>query len=339
MNKILRGRLDSISCGEVQFDCSLARYTSYAIGGPADALIVVQKTEKMAPLLAFLESEALAWRVIGKGSNLLVSDSGYRGVVIVLGKELSQICEEKVSGHETVDLCVGAGCSLTKLNHYCCKRGIGGVEFSYGIPGTLGGAVLMNAGAWGKEMAGVVSEVGIITKDGYQKISGNELGFAYRRFPGFSPYMGQGVIVDVTLTLNHDDPKLLTKRTKELLAKRKTIQPHNFPNGGSVFKNPPNDSAGRLIEQSGLKGRSVGGAVVSLLPLVTFDSTTGHSCSLQRNTKYPCIGRITYLTPECLSPYTSLGQHVYIEGFYNRDLSYLASFSSTFWCTLGLPVI
>lgn len=263
MNKILRGRLDSISCGEAQFDCSLARFTSYAIGGAADALIVVNKTEKIAPLLTFLESESLSWRVIGKGSNLLVSDSGYRGVVIVLGEELSQMSEEKSSGKETVSLCVGAGCSLTKLNHYCCKRGIGGMEFSYGIPGTLGGAVLMNAGAWGKEMANVVSEVGIITKNGYQKISGNDLNFAYRRFPGFSPYMGQGMIADVTLTLNHEDPRLLTKRTKELLEKRKAIQPHNYPNGGSVFKNPPNDSAGRLIEQSGLKGRSVGGAMVS----------------------------------------------------------------------------
>lgn len=263
MNKILRGRLDDISCGEVQFDCLLARFTSYAIGGPADALMVVNKTEKIAPLLAFLESEALSWRVIGKGSNLLVSDSGYRGVVIVLGKELSQVSEEKTSGNETRPLRVGAGCSLTKLNHYCCKRGIGGMEFSYGIPGTLGGAVLMNAGAWGKEMAGVVDEVGVITKSGYAKISGNELGFAYRRFPGFSPYMGRGVIADVTLTLNHEDPQLLTKRTKALLEKRKATQPHNFPNGGSVFKNPPNDSAGRLIEQSGLKGRSVGGAMVS----------------------------------------------------------------------------
>ena len=263
MNKMLRGRLDTISCGEVQFDCLLARYTTFAIGGPADALIVVDKIENIAPLLTFLESESLSWRVIGKGSNLLVSDSGYRGVVIVLGKELSQVREEKPSGNETVDLCVGAGCSLTKLNHYCCKRGIGGMEFSYGIPGTLGGAVLMNAGAWGKEMVDVVSEVGVITKNGYQKISGNELSFAYRRFPGFSPYLGQGVIADVTLTLNHEDPQLLEKRTKELLAKRKAIQPHNFPNGGSVFKNPPNDSAGRLIEQSGLKGRSVGGAMVS----------------------------------------------------------------------------
>lgn len=263
MNEILRGRLDDISCGEVVFDCLLARYTSYAIGGPADALIVVDKKEKLAPLLALLESESLSWRVIGKGSNLLVSDSGYRGVVIVLGKELSQIGEEQKSGNETISLCIGAGCSLTKLNHHCCRHGLGGMEFSYGIPGTLGGAVLMNAGAWGKEMADVVNEVGLITKRGYHRLRGDQLDFTYRRWPGFLPYVGQGVIVDVTLTLEYADPQQLAKRTKELLEKRKAIQPHNFPNGGSVFKNPQNDSAGRLIDGCGLKGRSVGGAMIS----------------------------------------------------------------------------
>jgi len=263
MDKILRSRLESISCGDVIFDCSLARYTSYAIGGPADALIVAHKREKIAPLLALLESEALSWRVIGKGSNLLVRDTGYRGVVIVLGKELSRVDEDKTCKNETVSLRVGAGCSLTKLNHHCCRHGIGGMEFSYGIPGSVGGAVLMNAGAWGKEMADVISDVGVITKSGYEKLRGKQLDFTYRRWPGFSSYVGHGVIVDVALTLKHADPQVLAKKTKELLQKRKAIQPHNFPNGGSVFKNPQDDSAGRLIDECGLKGRAVGGAMVS----------------------------------------------------------------------------
>ena len=261
MDKILRSRLESISCEDVMFDCSLARYTSYAIGGPADALVVVHKSRNIAPLLAFLESEALSWRIIGKGSNLLVRDAGYRGVVLVLGKELSRVNEEKTLENERVSLHVGAGCSLTKLNHHCCRHGLGGMEFSYGIPGTVGGAVLMNAGAWGSEMADVVGEVGVITKGGYEKIQGEQLDFTYRRWPYFTSYIGRGLIVDMTLTLKHADPQLLTKKTKELLVKRKAIQPHNFPNGGSVFKNPQNDSAGRLIDECGLKGRSVGGAM------------------------------------------------------------------------------
>ena len=245
------------------FDCSLAKYTSFAIGGPADALIVVHKREKIAPLLALLESEALSWRIIGKGSNLLISDTGYRGVVLVLGKELSLVGEVKKRGNETVSLLVGAGCSLTELNHHCCSVGLGGMEFSYGIPGTIGGAVLMNAGAWGKEMADVTCDVGVVTESGYEKLRDKQLDFTYRRWPGFSSYVGQGVIVDVTLTLKNADPLLLAKKTKELLQKRKAMQPHNFPNGGSVFKNPLNDSAGRLIDECGLKGRSVGGAMVS----------------------------------------------------------------------------
>lgn len=245
------------------FDCSLARYTSFAIGGPADALIVVHSRENIAPLLTFLKGEALSWRIIGKGSNLLVRDTGYRGVVLVLGKELSRVGEDETRGNEKVPLRVGAGCSLTKLNHHCCKVGLGGMEFSYGIPGTIGGAVLMNAGAWGKEMADVISDVGVVTQRGYEKLRGKQLDFTYRRWPGFTSYAGHGVIVDVTLTLKHADPLLLVKKTKELLQKRKAIQPHNFPNGGSVFKNPQNDSAGRLIDECGLKGRSVGGAMVS----------------------------------------------------------------------------
>lgn len=245
------------------FDCSLARYTSYAIGGPADVLIVASKRERIAPLLSLLETESVPWRVIGKGSNLLVSDDGYRGVVVVLGKELSQIGDDKTRGNERVSLRVGAGCSVTKLNHHCCRYGYGGMEFSYGIPGTLGGAVLMNAGAWGGEMADVIGEVGVITKNGYEKIRGEQLDFTYRRWPYFTSYIGRGLIVDMTLTLKRAEPQLLREKTKELLEKRKALQPHNFPNGGSVFKNPQSDSAGRLIEECGLKGRSVGGAMVS----------------------------------------------------------------------------
>lgn len=245
------------------FDCSLARYTSYAIGGPADALVVVHEKNKIAPLLDLLERESVSWRVIGKGTNLLVRDNGYRGVVIVLGKEISRIDDVTAHGSAKVLLRVGAGCSLTKLNHHCCRYGLGGIEFSYGIPGSLGGAVLMNAGAWGGELADVIDEVGVITKNGYEKVREDQLDFTYRRWSGFSSYVGRGLIVDVLLKLKNVDPQWLVEKTKKLLEQRKAIQPHNFPNGGSVFKNPQNDSAGRLIDECGLKGKSVGGAMVS----------------------------------------------------------------------------
>lgn len=259
----LHSRLQDLSCGDVLSNCPLARYTSFAIGGPADALIVVHKQEKLAFLLAFLRSESLSWRVLGKGSNLLVSDDGYRGVAIILGKEFSQIEEIQKSEKKSISLRVGAGCSLTKLNNYCCRQGFGGMVFSYGIPGTLGGAVLMNAGAWGSEMAEVVSEVGVVTAAGYEKITGEKLDFTYRRWPGFASYLGRGVISDVTLTLSSDDPLVLQERAKQQLIQRKSKQPHNFPNGGSIFKNPPGTSAGQLIDECGFKGEAVGGAMVS----------------------------------------------------------------------------
>lgn len=263
MDDRLRGRLQEISRGEVKFDCPLARYSSFAIGGPADALLVVKKRDELAPLLAFLQSESLAWRVLGKGSNLLIRDVGYRGLVLILGGEFSEIHGAVKSGADTISLCVGAGCSVTKLNYHCCSQGLGGLAFSYGIPGTVGGALLMNAGAWGKEMAEVVTDVGITTKSGYVKLTGRQLDFTYRSWPGFSPYVGRGVIADVTVALFPADAKKLEEKAKELLKKRKAKQPHNYPSGGSVFKNPQGDSAGRLIDECGLKGESVGGAMVS----------------------------------------------------------------------------
>lgn len=263
MDDTLRGRLKEISRGEVTFDCPLARYSSFAIGGPADALLVVKKKEDVVPLLTFLDKESLAWRVLGKGSNLLIRDSGYRGVVIILGGEFSEIYGVRQSGADAISVSVGAGCSVTKLNHYCSSRGLGGLVFSYGIPGTLGGALCMNAGAWGKEMAQVVTDVGVITKTGYEKLSGQDLDFTYRSWPRFTSYLGRGLIVDVTLSLFSADAKTLEEEARKLLKKRQAIQPHNYPSGGSVFKNPQGDSAGRLIELCGFKGETVGGAMVS----------------------------------------------------------------------------
>lgn len=263
MDERLRERLQEISRGEVVFDCPLARYSSFAIGGPADALLVVKKRDDLVPLLMFLQGESLAWRVVGKGSNLLIRDVGYRGLVIILRGEFAGIHGTKKIGADKISLCVGAGCSITKLNHYCSSHGFGGLEFSYGIPGTVGGALLMNAGAWGKEMAEVVTDVGIITETGYVKLTGHQLDFTYRKWPGFSQYIGRGVIVDVTVALFIADTKVLEQQIKELLKKRKATQPHNSPSGGSVFKNPQGDNAGRLIDACGLKGESVGGAMVS----------------------------------------------------------------------------
>ncbi|MFT5699686.1 MAG: UDP-N-acetylmuramate dehydrogenase [Desulforhopalus sp.] len=263
MDDNLREKLDEISCGEVVYDCPLARYTTYAIGGPADALVVVKKQNDLAALLQLLEKESVPWRVLGRGSNLLVKDVGYRGVAIILAGDFSKIDDPVVHKGKHITLQVGAGCSLTKLNRYCCRQGFGGLSFSYGIPGTVGGALLMNAGAWGHEIAELVAGVGVMTENGYEQIKAEQLDFTYRRWPGFSSYAGRAVIVDAQFSLFSSLSEHLEKKAKELLEKRKEIQPHNHPNGGSVFKNPSGDSAGRLIDECGFKGESIGGAMVS----------------------------------------------------------------------------
>lgn len=263
MNNDLRMRLEVMCSGGVVFDCGLARYSSFAIGGPADALVVVKKNQDLAPLLQFLDVESIPWRVIGKGSNLLIDDDGFRGVVIVLGGDFAKIATADHCDNSDISLHVGAGCSLTKLNHHCCRKGYNGLAFSYGIPGSVGGAVLMNAGAWGKELSSVLKEVGIVTAVGYEKLTAAQLDFSYRRWPYFNKYEGKAVIVDATFSLTAGDSKLIEHSMKELLQKRKNIQPHNYPNGGSCFKNPAEKSAGQLIEECGLKGKSIGGAMVS----------------------------------------------------------------------------
>ncbi|BHH84072.1 UDP-N-acetylmuramate dehydrogenase [Desulforhopalus sp. 52FAK] len=263
MNSDLRMRLEKMCSGGVVFDCGLARYSSFAIGGPADALVVVSKYQELTSLLPFLDAESVAWRVIGKGSNLLIDDEGFRGVVIILGGEFAEIATADHCDNSTISLRVGAGCSLTKLNHHCCRKGYNGLAFSYGIPGSVGGAVLMNAGAWGKELSSVLTEVGVITALGYEKLTGDQLDFSYRYWPYFSTFERQAVIVDALFSLTAGDSKLIEHSMKELLQKRKNIQPHNYPNGGSCFKNPAEKSAGQLIEECGLKGMSIGGAKVS----------------------------------------------------------------------------
>jgi UDP-N-acetylmuramate dehydrogenase len=263
MNPDLRKRLEDISCGEVRFASKLAPYTSFAIGGPADALVPVQNREMLVSLLELLEEASLPWRVIGKGSNLLVGDAGYRGVVIVLKGSFTRIGMPEPIGENIFRLSVGAGCSLTRLNTHCCTIGLTGAEFSYGIPGSLGGAVFMNAGAWGGEMSQLVTDVGLVTIDGYQKLTAESLDFGYRKWPGFQSYLGRAVIVDVGFKLRPGDSGAIREKLDGLLQKRKALHPHKHPSGGSFFKNPAGDSAGRLIEACGLKGRVVGGAMIS----------------------------------------------------------------------------
>jgi len=263
----LKKKLAALADSPVLWDCPLRDYTSFAIGGPATALITVEGLAELQRLLVFLGEQKIAWRMIGKGTNLLVSDAGFAGVILILGKGFATI--EPVS--ESVDGIVvhaGAGVSLARLVGWCGDQGFTGLEFAAGIPGTVGGAVIMNAGAWGREMADILKSVTVVTPAGeILVLPRTELDFGYRIWHNSFHENRSGklsrVVAGVELHLTAGDPEQIRDLCRSYREKRRMKQPGKEPNAGSFFKNPQGDAAGRLIEASGLKGMKVGGAMVS----------------------------------------------------------------------------
>ena len=238
----------------IERNVPLAPYTTFRIGGPADLLAVIQTTEEAAAAFRLAKQEGISVYVLGKGSNLLVADAGVRGLIITLGEGLSGM---------TVDGCrvtAGAGVSLAALCRKAQADGLTGLEFAYGIPGTLGGAVLMNAGAYGGEMKDVVSQVTYL-EDGEEKTRpAADCGFAYRHsFFSDRP----ALITGATLQLREGDRTEIQARMDDLMARRQKKQPLQYPSAGSTFKRPPGAFAAALIEACGLKGARCGGAMVS----------------------------------------------------------------------------
>ena len=264
MAKSMQKELAGFAEGKVQWDCPLAPYTSFGIGGPADALVVVESVTDLGNLLKYFTDNDLAWRFIGRGSNILVSDDGFAGVVLLFGKGLSEIEDLTESGAKTISIRVGAGFSLAKLLNWCADRGYSGLEFTTGIPGSIGGAVVMNAGALGEEIADVISAIDVMSlATGVGTLNRDELDFSYRSWGNQGIDDKQHIVLSVDLQLLSGDRESIKKRCSENLQKRKEKQPRVQKNAGSFFKNPPEDSAGRLIEASGLKGKCCGGAMVS----------------------------------------------------------------------------
>ncbi|SDP66494.1 UDP-N-acetylmuramate dehydrogenase [Desulforhopalus singaporensis] len=247
----------------VIFDCTLDRYTSFAIGGPAAAVVRVNRTSDLQPLLTFFREQQLAWRVLGRGTNVLVRDEGFDGVVVLLGDGFRQVCwtTDEHTGKTVVR--AGGGLGLGNLSHLCADRGLSGIEFCCGIPGTVGGAVVMNAGAWGGEISQVITEVEVVTADGVVVLGKDDLHFSYRSFPGFSRFQGHGIVSSAVFVLDLGDGEKIRQRCREVMEKRSQLQPTGYPNAGSFFKNPPGESAGKLIDLCGLKGMKLGGAMVS----------------------------------------------------------------------------
>ena len=221
--------------------------------------------QQLQKLVLALQRVSVPWIIIGRGSNIVVSDTGVSGVVIVLGTQFSTISikNEGAKHHEygaEKKIHVEAGCSLTKLVTWCRKRSLGGLEFVAGIPGSVGGAVIMNAGAWGHEIKDVLYEVDLMTDCGEIVTERPEPGdFEYRKWKKKE----ERVVVGATLLLSHADPAEIDQKCHGNIRKRNEKQPKGVASAGSFFKNPEGFSAGLLIEKAGLKGETVGGAQVS----------------------------------------------------------------------------
>ncbi len=255
----LRTELESFWPGPVEYGQPLAELTTLRVGGPAEAVIAPASRGELANLIEGLNRRGITWRVIGRGSNILVADRGIAGAVIVLGRKFSRIERLAAVGGRQL-LRAEAGCSLTRLLNWCGREELTGLEFLAGIPGSLGGAVRMNAGAWGDELGRHVEAVEMLTAAGeFHTLPRSEMSFTYRSWSG----KREEVVVAATLVLNPGSRAEINGRCRALAAQRRAKQPRGVASAGSFFRNPPGQVAGRLIEEAGLKGFSAGGAEVS----------------------------------------------------------------------------
>ena len=238
----------------LRFGEPLAKHTHFGIGGEASAYIEVSTVNELAALARFHRKWKIPVAVIGRGSNLLVNDNGFKGIGVRLIGELA-----KLEVDEDV-VTVGAGLSLPRLSKVMSKSGLSGVEFALGIPGTVGGALIMNAGAWGSSCGDVVTDVTVMRDTGeLVTLTHDEANFEYRH-SGLDAYF---CVVGATLKLQPGNVDTITAQMNALFKQKTDTQPFAEENAGCMFKNPPGDSAGRLIDISGLKGYRIGGAEVS----------------------------------------------------------------------------
>ena len=238
----------------LRFEEPLARHTYFGIGGETTAYIEISTISELAALARFHKQWNIPIAVIGRGSNLLVSDIGFKGIGVRLVGELAKL---EVEGNV---VSVGAGLSLPRLSKAMSRRGLSGVEFALGIPGSVGGALIMNAGAWGSSFGDVVTNVTVMNDAGdLVELTHAEANFEYRH-SGLDAYF---CVTGATLKLEPGDVDTITERMQTFYKQKVETQPFAEENAGCMFKNPPGDSAGRLIDISGLKGYRIGGAEVS----------------------------------------------------------------------------
>ena len=264
MNGLQREKLCSWWQGRILWDVSMADYSTLRAGGRADCLIDVTSLEELTALIKWLAAEGVAYYVVGRGSNILVTEQGYSGVVIRLQGDITAITPLPASrtGERTVR--VGAGCSMAALVNWCTERGVAGLEFMTGIPGSVGGAVWMNAGAWGYAIGDRLKKIVLVEAAGCcRDVASSRLVLSYRKLGWQDGSLEKTIIVSADFLLFDDERSQISCRCREYLEQRRGKQPKGVASAGSFFKNPPDDSAGRLIDAAGLKGASEGGAMVS----------------------------------------------------------------------------
>lgn len=240
---------------DILLDEPMSRHTTFRVGGEAMALLRIRREEQLHALLPYFKETGMEYFVVGNGSNLLVGDKGYHGIILQIADRMKQIVVEGT--HMTVK----AGCLMSEVARTACEHGLTGFEFASGIPGTIGGGVVMNAGAYDGEMKQVVESVRVMSGMGeILELSKEDMEFSYRN----SVIRNRDfVVLQVNLLLQHGNPEEIHQKMKELNQKRREKQPLEFPSAGSTFKRPEGYFAGKLIMDAGLRGYSIGGACVS----------------------------------------------------------------------------
>ena len=259
MDATVRQKLSDMVSGKVLFDEPMSRHTSIGVGGIADAIIWPGRSEELSRIINFLWQFQIPFIPIGNGTNLIVKDAGYRGTVIsMLGVNSISLAER---GPQQALLHAGAGATLSEIVMLSEKRSLSGMEFCAGIPGSVGGAVTMNAGAYGREIKDVVESVELMISSGERLESGgDDLKFTYRNLD-----LSEGtIIVGASFLLTEGLEEQIHSRISEILEKRRNKHPLEYRNAGSIFKNPGGDvPAGRIIDELGLKGMQIGDAKIS----------------------------------------------------------------------------
>jgi len=253
-NNFKKEKLRSIVSGTILFDEPMSKHTSYGIGGPAQAYITPNNKEDLKSILKYSKQEKIPTYFVGSGSNILVSDNGIDGIVITLGKSFKklEINKNKVFAE--------TGVMLGKMVKECAKQNLSGLESLIGVPGTLGGALIMNAGAFGGEISNYLENVTVVTMSGKEKMyNQSDIDFTYRN----SSFTDNEILINANFKFLESSEEIVTKNKLKASGGRKASQPLRFRSAGSVFKNPKEGAAGYFIDKAGLKGTRSGDAEIS----------------------------------------------------------------------------